>query len=75
MASVPYGLPVLPPHWIFTVNVWTYEVKGEYEIFTAIDNDNEAIPEPYFGHKGQKYVRKDDAIVLNNEPIPKPILF
>ena len=63
MAAIPCGLPVLPPHWIFTVNVWTYEVKGEYEIFTVIDNDNEVIPEPYFGHKGQKYVRKDGLIM------------
>ena len=62
MAAVPCGLPVLPPHWIFTVNVWTYEVKGEYEMFTVIDNDNEVIPEPYFGHKGQKYIRKYEHI-------------
>jgi|GEM_PF-379327 len=63
MTAVPCGLPVLPPHWIFTVNVWTYEVKGKYEIFTVIDNDNEVIPEPYFGHKGQKYMRKDELIM------------
>lgn len=62
MAAVPCGLPVMPPHWIFTVNVWTYEVKGEYEIFTVIDNNNEVIPKPYFGHKGQKYVRKYEHI-------------
>jgi hypothetical protein len=62
MAAVPCGLPVMPPHWVFTVNVWTYEVIGEYEVFTIIDNDNEAIPKPYFGHKGQKYVRKEDHI-------------
>ncbi len=58
MAAVPCGLPVLPPHWIFTVNVWTYEIVGKYQVFTVIDNDNEVIPEPYFGHKGQKYVRE-----------------
>ncbi|MGE4495936.1 MAG: hypothetical protein AB7D09_14100, partial [Methanosarcina sp.] len=58
MSAVPCGLPVLPPHWVFTVNVWTYEVIGEYEVFTIIDNDNEVIPKPYFGHKGQKYVRE-----------------
>jgi hypothetical protein len=62
MAAVPCGLPVLPPHWIFTVNVWTYEIIGRYEEFTLIDNDNEVIPKPYFGHKGQKYVRKEDHI-------------
>lgn len=62
MTAVPCGLPVLPPHWVFTVNVWTYEVKGEYETFTLIDNDNEVIPKPYFGHKGQKYVRKYEHI-------------
>ena len=62
MAAVPCGLPLLPPHWIFTVNVWTYDVKGEYEMFTVNDNDNEVIPEPYFGHKCQKYIRKYERI-------------
>ncbi|AKB56821.1 DUF7286 family protein [Methanosarcina barkeri] len=68
MAAVPCGLPVLPPHWIFTVNVWTYEVKGEYEIFTVIDNDNEVIPEPYFGHKSQKFSRTYEHV---NHPCKK----
>ena len=63
MAAVPCGLPVLPPHWIFTVNVWTYEIVGKYQVFTVIDNDNEVIPEPYFGHKGQRYVRKNEHIM------------
>ena len=31
-------------------------------MFTLIDNDNEVIPEPYLGHKGQKYVRTDSEI-------------
>ncbi|PAV13080.1 hypothetical protein ASJ81_18835 [Methanosarcina spelaei] len=52
----------MPPHWIFTVNVWTYEIVGKYEEFTIIDNNNEVIPEPYFGHKGQRYVRQDEYI-------------
>jgi hypothetical protein len=62
MAAVPCGLPVLPPHWIFMVNVWTYDIIGKYEEFTVIDNDNEVIPKPYFGHKGQKYVREKTPI-------------
>ncbi|HWR25413.1 MAG TPA: hypothetical protein VN278_04170, partial [Methanosarcina sp.] len=62
MGAVPCGLPVLPPHWIFTVNLWTYDVIGIYDTFTVIDNDNEVIPKPYFGHKGQRYVRKDSEI-------------
>lgn len=62
MAAVPCGLPVMPPHWIFTVNVWTYEVIGRYKEFTVIDNDNEVIPKPYFGHKGQKYLREKSVI-------------
>ena len=62
IAAIPCGLPVLPPHWIFTINVWTYEVMGKYEALTVIDNDNEVIPKPYFGHKGQRYVRKEDHI-------------
>ncbi|MHC1755253.1 MAG: hypothetical protein AB9861_07445 [Methanosarcina sp.] len=69
MAAVPCGLPVLPPHWVFTVNVWTYEVMGEYEVFTVIDNDNEAIPKPYFGHKGQKYVRKDERVRMTSQEL------
>ncbi|WP_440956486.1 DUF7286 family protein [Methanosarcina sp. Mfa9] len=63
MKAVPCGLPVLPPHWIFTINVWTYEVVGRYEEFTVTDNDNEVIPKPYFGHKGQKYVRTKSQII------------
>lgn len=35
---------------------------GEYEVFTVVDNDNEVIPKPYFGHKGQKYIRQDELI-------------
>jgi len=58
MAAVPCGLPLLPPHWIFTVNIWSYEIVGKYQTFTVIDNDNEVIPKPYFGHKGQRYVRE-----------------
>ena len=62
MATIPCGLPVMPPHWTFTVNMWTYEVIGRYEEFTVVDNDNEVIPKPYFRHKGQKYVRNEDHI-------------
>lgn len=62
MSAIPCGLPVLPPHWIFTTNVWTYEIIGEYEVFTVTDSDNEVIPKPYFGHKGQKYVREDSGV-------------
>jgi uncharacterized protein YifN (PemK superfamily) len=62
MAAVPCGLPVLPPHWVFTINVWTYELIGRYDVFTIIDNDNEVIPKPYFGHKGQRFVREDSEI-------------
>ena len=32
-------------------------------MFTVIDNDNEVIPKPYFGHKGQKLVRQDELIM------------
>jgi len=77
MTTIPCGLPVLPPHWVFTINIWTYDVMAEYKEFTIIDNDNEVIPKPYFGHKGQKYVRQDDAIVLNDEYLGEniPITF
>lgn len=77
MSAVPCGLPVLSPHWIFTVNVWTYEIVGKYQVFSVIDNDNEVIPEPYFGHKGQKYVREKKSITLNGNYLGenKPITF
>jgi hypothetical protein len=60
--TVPYGLPVLPPHWVFTINIWTYDIVGSYQAFSVIDNDNEVIPNPYFGHEGQMYVRTDEHI-------------
>ncbi|WP_240664219.1 hypothetical protein [Methanosarcina sp. MSH10X1] len=77
MAAVPSGLPVLPPHWTFTVNLWTYEIMGKYQTFTVIDNDNEVIPKPYFGHKGQRYVRKLEPVTLNGSYLGenKPITF
>ena len=62
MSAIPCGLPVLPPHWVFTINVWTYEILGKYQTFRIIDNDNEAIPKPYFGHKGQRYVRQEERV-------------
>ena len=59
MSAVPCGLPVLPPHWIFTTNVWMYDIVGKYQVFSVIDNDNEVIPKPYFGHKGQRHMREN----------------
>ncbi|MFY1112887.1 MAG: DUF7286 family protein, partial [Methanosarcinaceae archaeon] len=67
MKAVPCGLPVLPPHWVFTINVWTYDVIGMYKEFKVTDNDNDVILKPYFGHKGQVYIRKDDSIVHNGK--------
>ncbi|HJH29454.1 MAG TPA: hypothetical protein C5S51_07155 [Methanosarcinaceae archaeon] len=58
MNMVPAGLPLIPPHWVFTINVWTYDVVGKYQVFRVIDNDNEVIFDPYFGHVGQVYVRE-----------------
>jgi hypothetical protein len=62
MNYVPCGLPVLPPNWVCTVNVWEYEVKGRYESFKVIDNDNECIFNPYFGHDSQSYIRETDEV-------------
>jgi len=59
---VPAGLPLIPPNWVFTINVWTYDVVGEYQMFRVIDNDNEVIFDPYFGHVGQMYIRTDEAV-------------
>jgi hypothetical protein len=63
MKYVPCGLPVIPPNWVCTVNVWEYDVKGEYKSFEVIDNDNECLFNPYFGHDAQSYIRKEDRIV------------
>jgi len=59
---VPCGLPVIPPHWVCTVNVWEYEVVGKYKTFEVIDNDNECMFNSYFGHDAQVYVREEDTI-------------
>ena len=63
MGMVPAGLPVIPPNWVFTINVWTYDVMGKYQVFRVIDNDNEVIFDPYFGHVGQVYVREEDVVL------------
>ena len=63
MKYVPCGLPVIPPNWVCTVNVWEYDVKGKYESFKVIDNDNECIFNPYFGHDAQSYIRENDYVV------------
>ena len=62
MNMVPAGLPLIPPNWVFTINVWTYDVVGKYQVFRVIDNDNEVIFDPYFGHVGQVYVRGEEDV-------------
>lgn len=62
MKYVPCGLPVLPLNWVCTVNVWEYDVIGKYNKFEVIDNDNECMFNPYFGHEPQVCVRKYDLI-------------
>ncbi|WP_340818818.1 hypothetical protein [Methanolobus sp. WCC4] len=62
MKMIPCGLPVIPPHWVCTVNVWEYEVIGKYKSFEVIDNDNECMFNPYFGHDAQVYVREENTI-------------
>jgi hypothetical protein len=68
LRCVPSGLPLLPPNWVCTVNVWEYDVKGRYKSFTIIDVDNECIVDPFFGHKAQVYVREYKRI---NHPTKK----
>ncbi|MGP8328775.1 MAG: DUF7286 family protein [Methanosarcinaceae archaeon] len=85
MKQVPSGLPVIPPHWVFTVNVWTYDVIGKYEYFKVTDNDNEVIYDSFYGHVGQTYVREDKPVYhpfkLNEYGLPlkigenRPIFF
>jgi hypothetical protein len=59
MKYIPCGLPVLPPNWVCTVNVWEYEVIGKYKMFKVIDNDNECMFNPYLGHEPQVYLREN----------------
>jgi len=62
----PTGMPILPPTpitpWIFTMNVWYIEVKGEYGMFKVMDTLDEDVPNPLFGHEPQIYVRENKAI-------------
>jgi hypothetical protein len=62
MKLVPCGLPVIPPHWVCTVNVWEYDVVGKYRTFEVTDNDNECMFNPYFGHDAQVYVREKQPV-------------
>ncbi|HJH31194.1 MAG TPA: hypothetical protein C5S50_03185 [Methanosarcinaceae archaeon] len=62
MKQVPSGLPVIPPHWAFTVNVWTYDVIGKYQYFKVTDNDNEVIYDSFYGHVGQTYMREYEPV-------------
>jgi len=62
----PTGFPVLPPTpitpWIFTLNVWYIEVKGEYKEFKVVDTTDETHFDPLFGHQAQIYIRQHEAI-------------
>jgi len=62
MRYVPAGLPLLPPNWVCTVNIWEYDVKGRYKTFQISDIDNECIVDPFYGHKAQMYVREKNYI-------------
>ncbi|MBN2110650.1 MAG: hypothetical protein JW705_06140, partial [Methanosarcinaceae archaeon] len=62
MKLVPCGLPVIPGHWVCTVNMWEYDVVGKYRRFEVVDNDNECIFNPYSGHETQVYVREEKDI-------------
>jgi hypothetical protein len=53
-----YILPTFEP-WIATFNMWSIDVEGEYVKFEVQDMDNEAHPDPIFGHEVQVYVRED----------------
>jgi hypothetical protein len=63
MKLVPCGLPIMVPQWVCTVNVWEYDVKGVYQEFEVMDNDNECMFNPYFGHDAQVYIRENDVVV------------
>ena len=43
--------------------MWEYDVKGEYKSFEIIDNNNECLFNPYFGHDAQVYVRENNMVV------------
>lgn len=62
LRCVPSGLPLLPPNWVCTVNVWEYDVKGVYKKFSVTDIDNECIVDPFFGHRAQVYVRENEKV-------------
>lgn len=55
MASLPAGVPVLPPpNWYLTVNVWVVDVRGAYHRVEA----RSTVASPSFGPDGLTYVRE-----------------
>ncbi len=77
MSKVPSGVPLLPPYgWWATMNIWYIEVQGDIPSFTVYDADNEAVPNPIFGHEAPCYTRRwqtvtasDGTVLGRNEPI------
>lgn len=77
MSKVPSGVPLLPPYgWWATMNVWYIEVQGDIPYLTVYDADNEAVPNPVFGHEAPCYTRRwqmvtdpDGTVLGRNEPI------
>jgi hypothetical protein len=79
MAAIPCGLPVLPPHWVFTVNVWTYEVMWEYEKFIIKDKNevplrlgtNEMITFHFNGYSATVEVQGQEELGTKQEDLVK----
>ncbi|CAJ35785.1 DUF7286 family protein [Methanocella arvoryzae] len=77
MSKIPSGIPLLPPYgWWATMNVWYIEVQGDIPYLTVYDADNEAVPNPIFGHEAPCYTRRwqtvtgpDGTLLGRNEPI------
>lgn len=63
MRHVPCGLPLIPPKWVCTMNIWEYEVVGKYKVLRVVDNDNECLFHPFYGHVPQTYVREEKDIM------------
>lgn len=61
----PSGIPILPTPvtpWIFTFNIWTIDVEGEYTKFEIKDKTDETIYNVSIGHEAQVYMRQHEMI-------------
>ena len=64
---IPSGLPLIPPTWIATLNVWYIEIDGNIPRFTLVDTTDETKADTLFGHTAQIYHRRNKEIKVDTD--------